>query len=171
MRKLALVIVALSGLAASAFPVSALADTFTGACTLSGTANLSPPLGPLLKAGAFTFSTDGSSANHCTGKLNGATITNAPASAIATGTGLLGCVAADGKGSGTLNINGVPIGFTLTIVGTGPQVSLVIKGNGGGNATGQASFATDSSAAGDCAAKDAANLTFLIVALAAKLAD
>jgi hypothetical protein len=151
-------------------PGTALAgNSFSGVCKLAGTANISPPAGALLKSGSFTFTTDGSSRNVCDGKLNGATVTNAFASASASGTGKLSCVASDGNGSGTLYINGLPIQFTLTIVGTGPQVTLDVKGDGGGVATGQASFATDSTAAGDCKNNNASSLTFLIGATAVLL--
>ncbi len=168
MRKLLAAIIALAG--SSGLPNTALAaNVFNGVCTFAGTAHLSPPAGLLLKAGAFTFTTDGSSRNHCTGKLNGVTITNAFSSAVATGSGNLSCTASKGTGTGTIYVNGAPIDFSLTIVGTGPQVTLDVKGNGGGVATGQASFATDSSAAGDCEKKDASDLTFLIAATAVLL--
>lgn len=169
MRKLVFAIMAMSGL--SMFPTAALADVFNGVCTFTGTAHLSPPAQLLLQSGTFTFTTDGGPNNKCTGKLNGVTITNARSWAVANGSGKLSCSASNGKGTGTLYVNGVPIGFKLTIVGTGPQVTIDITGNAGGTAVGQASFATDGSAAGDCKDKDASDLTFIIAASAALLKD
>lgn len=170
MKALAVVVMILSG-AASLFPAAALASKFTGVCTLSGSATLSPGIGPLPKASNFTFNTDGGSANTCSGKLDGVTITHAPASAIANGYGNLACSASSGNGYGYLSINGKEIWFNLKIVGTGPQVTLVLTGVGGGKAVGQATFATDTTAATQCAAKNATNLTFLIAASAVNLAE
>jgi hypothetical protein len=168
MRKLFAAIITLAGL--SALPTAAFAQhTFNGVCTFSGTAHISPPAALLLQPGTFTFTTDGSTRNKCTGKLDGVSITNAYSWASASGTGKLACSASDGKGTGTIYVNGAPIQFQLTIVGTGPEVTLDVKGNGGGVAVGQASFATDSTAAGDCKNKDASDLTFLIAATAALL--
>jgi hypothetical protein len=169
MRKIAVVIMALSSF--MLFPkVAAAADVFSGACTLTGTAHLSPPAAVgLPQPGTFTFNTDGSTRNHCSGKLNGVNVVNMTAWATANGSGKLSCVESNGKGTGTLWIGGKAISFALTIVGTGPEVTIVLKGAAGGNATGQASFATDTSAAGDCRKEDADTLTFIIAAIAAKL--
>lgn len=171
MRAIAVGIMALVGLTASVLPMAALADEFTGVCTLSGTATLAPGLSALPKTASFSFNTDGGSMNRCSGLLNGVTVNNVVASAVATGTGSLSCSASQGTGTGTLTINGVPVGFWLTIVGTGPNVTLVIQGNVAGKGAGEASFATDSTAGGQCKAKDAKSLTFLIGAAARKLTD
>ena len=167
MKKLFAAIITLAGL--GMLPGTAFAqNAFNGVCTFAGSAHLSPPAGVKLpQPGTFTFNTDGSSTNKCTGKLNGVTITNAYSWATASGSGKLSCAASTGSGSGTLYINGAPIRFSLTIAGTGPNVALVIKGHSGGDGTGTASFATDSTAAGDCKANNASDLTFLIAAGAA----
>jgi hypothetical protein len=166
MRASLLALIALSGF--SLFPSSAFAaNVFNGVCQLAGTAHINPPAALLQKPGTFSFVTDGSVRNKCTGKLNGATVTNVYAWASASGTGKLSCTASNGKGTGTLWINGLPISFKLTIVGTGPQVTIDAMGNVSGAATGQASFATDGDAAGDCKDKNASDLTFIIAATAA----
>lgn len=163
---------------ASAFSVPAFADSFTGVCTLSGTATLAPPITAVPGSGGFSFQTNnkllGGAANLCTGMLNNVQVTNAVASATASGMGTLGCsVSLAMNGTGTLTIAGTPIDFkNLTIVGTGPQVTLALNGNVSGNATGQASFATDTTAAGKCAAAaGAGTLDFVIAATAASLTD
>lgn len=161
---------------ASAFSVPALADSFTGVCTLSGTATLDPPIGLIPNPTAtYSFDTDGTVINQCSGVLNGVQVVNATASAHAEGSGILqglGCGVSTGSGPGTLTIAGTPIGFSMTIVGTGPQVTLVIQGNVGGAATGQASFATDTNATSKCASPSgASSLIFVVAATAANLSD
>lgn len=141
------------------------ANTVSGACDLSGTASFSSPLGLTPGSNGFTF--DGSGT--CSGTLNGAAITNAPASTTASGTGTLGCSASEGAGSGTLYVNGAPVGFTFTLVGTASEIELAITGNSGGAGVGHATFLTGGTAGAACLS-GASALPFTVAAAAANLA-
>lgn len=141
------------------------ANTVSGACVLSGGASFTSPLGFVPGSNGFSFNGSGT----CSGTLNGATVTNAPASAIANGTGTLGCSASEGTGSGTLTVNGAAIGFAFTLVGTASEVELVLTGNSGGAAVGHATFATGGTAGTACAS-GASTLPFTVAATSANLA-
>lgn len=160
---------------ASVFSVSAVAGgSFSGACIVGGIATLTPSIGATKIGSGFSFDDDGSASNQCTGSLNGEVgVHTYSVTAHARGSGIVTCAASAATGgSGTLTIGGNVIRFTgLTILGTGPQVTLALQGQTSGAAGGQASFATDGTAAGNCAANNAGTLNFLIGATAAKLTD
>lgn len=152
-----------------AVPVaSASADnTVSGVCTLSGSANFNSPLKAQPGANGYSFTGSGT----CSGTLNGAPITNAPASASASGSGTLGCSAsAATTGTGTLTVNGVSVGFQISLVGAGTEVAFALTGNSGGAGGGHASFALDAQqAATQCAGAGASSLPFSVQATAANL--
>lgn len=157
----------------SAFSVPAFADSFTGVCVLNGRATLTPPITAVPGSGGFTFDTTlVGGTKVCAGSLNGGTITTYPAEAFATGSGTLSCSGSLATGgTGYLTINGIRIDFkNLAIVGSGPQVTFALDGNVSGNAAGQASFATDTGAAGKCVA-GASILDFVLEANAAATTD
>lgn len=127
--------------------------TFTGACMFEGDATLTPSIGLTTISAGYTFTGSGT----CEGTPSGT------ATVSAKGSGMLSCSASvSTNGTGTLTINGVPISFKLTIVGTGPQVTVAAMGNSGGVATGQASFATDTTAEAKCAGGVAGSLHFVV---------
>lgn len=177
------VVITPSASAGSLTGVSADPTTFTGVCTFSGTATLTPPIGATPITSTYTFTSDGSSTNQCSGTIsNGTTVSHAfaaqPASVGASGSGTLSCAVSESTNdTGTLTISGTdingnsfstPITFNLTIVGIGPEVTVVATGTAGGAATGQASFATDTTAATKCTTNSAGRSNFL-VAVAGRL--
>jgi hypothetical protein len=156
-------------IAVMAAPVASAsaANTVSGACTLSGTANFNSPLTAQPGANGYSFTGSGT----CSGTLNGTQITNAPASASASGSGTLGCSASVATlGTGTLTVNGATIGFQIKLVGAGTEVAFALTGNSGGAGAGHASFALDAQqAASQCAGSGASSLPFSVQATATNL--
>ena len=165
MRRFLIACAAMAALALVPVASASAANTVSGGCVLNGTATFGSPLGPVPGSNSFNFNGSGS----CSGTLNGAAVTNAAASATATGAGTLGCTASDATGSGTLTINGTPIGISFTLVGTASEVELLINGGAGGNAIGHASFASGGTAGASCATGGASSLPFTVAAAAANL--
>lgn len=156
-------------IAVMAVPVASAsaANTVSGACTLSGNASFSSPLKTQPGPNGYSFTGSGT----CSGTLNGTPITNAPASASASGSGTLGCSAsASTSGTGTLTVNGTTIGFQLSLVGSGTEVTFALTGNSGGAGAGHASFALDAQQAlTQCAGAGVTSLPFSVQAVAANL--
>jgi hypothetical protein len=154
-----------------AIPVaSASAAEFSGACTLSGTATFGPnPLTAAPQAGeTYTFTANSGT---CSGTMNGTPVTNAPASATATGSGTLGCTVSESVGgTGSITINGQSAGFTISLAGAGTEVAFQLTGNGGGAGGGHASFAQGAGTAlPQCASGGVSTLPFTVQATAAGL--
>jgi hypothetical protein len=166
MRRLSLLAVLAAGALVSVSTASASAAAFTGTCELSGTASFGNPLGITLQADSFSFTGSGT----CAG-TDGTTPFEGAASASASGTGSLSCVASDATGSGSLTLaNGDTANFGLTLAGTGTEVEVVLKGDSSGDGLAHASFATNGTAATGCSSNSVSSLKFLIGATAADLA-
>jgi hypothetical protein len=65
-------------------------------------------------------------------------------------------------------VNGTPIGFAFTLVGTATEVELALTGNSGGAALGHATFATGGTAGTACST-GASSLPFTVAAASANL--
>jgi hypothetical protein len=163
-------------LAVAAFVLAPMATanaaTVSGACTVSGQAHFTPT-GLKAVPGPMTYDFTGSGT--CNGTLDGNPITNAPVSAHAAGAGTLSCLgAASTGGSGTLTFpaaGNVTVGFGISLVGTGSEVTFVLTGNGGGAGVGHATFAANATRAPECNTDAGLNdLGFDIQAAAANLA-
>jgi hypothetical protein len=165
MRKCLIACAAVSAFVLIPVASASAANTVSGECVLNGTATFGSPLGPVPGSNSFNFSGSGS----CSGTLNGAAITNAAASASATGSGTLGCTASDATGSGTLTVNGAAVGISFTLVGTASEVELLINGASSGSAIGHATFASGGTAGTACATGGASSLPFTVTAVSANL--
>jgi hypothetical protein len=143
------------------------ANAVSGVCTLSGNATFNSPLTAQPGPNGYSFTGSGT----CSGTLNGQAITNAPASATASGSGTLSCTAsASTAGTGTLTVNGVSVGFQISLVGTGTEVTFALTGNSGGAGGGHATFALGAQQAlTQCAGAGVSSLPFSVQAAAANL--
>jgi hypothetical protein len=96
---------------------------------------------------------------------------NSPATATASGSGTLGCTAAlSTGGTGTLNVNGSAVGFSINLAGAGTEVGFTLTGNSGGAGGGHASFATGAAQAlTGCAGAGVTTLPFTVQAHATQL--
>jgi len=166
-RFILLGLLALVAVMAAPVASASAANTVSGVCTLSGTAGFNSPLKAQPGPNGYSFTGSGT----CSGTLNGTPITNAPASASASGSGTLGCTAsAAPTGTGTLTVNGVAIGFQISLVGSGTEVTFALTGNSGGAGGGHASFAQDAQQAlTQCAGAGVSSLPFSVQAAAANL--
>ena len=146
---------------------SASADTFAGACTISGTATFpSPGLQNVPQTLGYNFAGPGT----CVGSLNGGTPASHAITANASGSGTLSCAAAVATG-GTATVafvGGPSFNFTIDLQGAGTEVNFVIHDAGGGAGVGHATFAEEVTRAPECAA-GITSLGFDVVATAVKL--
>jgi hypothetical protein len=169
MKKVLLAAAVSVGALAVGSVASASAASFSGACTLSGSATFGAPLTAAPGANTYSFS---ASSGTCSGTLNGTTpVVNAPASATAGGSGILGCTAAEStNGTGTITVNGQTVGFTIHLAGAGTEVEFALTGNNGGAGGGHATFATGGAGAlAQCAGSGVSSLPFSVQATAANL--
>jgi hypothetical protein len=187
MRKVVVLAIALLGLLVVA-PVSpASANSFQGACAVSGNAVFPDPAlgGTPLKATpattSYRFDTNNTfpGGDRCVGSLNGVAGSYPVSAATASGRGTLSCVAAsagtpiDGQavGNGSITIGGVTFNFTVQLVGAGTEVVFVLSQNGSPSAVGHASFANpaNTGAAAGCAGAGVSSLHFDIEAASVTL--
>jgi hypothetical protein len=147
-----LMALAVAGAAMVALPASAADQgTFVGSCHITGISTFVPNLTSNTQKIKYDFhsgSPDGGTtkdATACTGKLNGKSITNEPASAAVSGYGNLSCSSGSSAdpGTGALVIDGYTFPFTFTFTATLTEVDYVADNtaSGGDKATGHASFA------------------------------
>jgi hypothetical protein len=156
---------------------SASADTFVGACTISGSASFPPPglqSGPQDLDYSFNSVGGGPLSDSCTGSLNGGAPATHAITANANGTGTLSCEASvsTGGSASVAFVGGPTFNFTIDLVGTGSEVNFVIHDNGTppGAGVGHATFAEEITKATECAS-GITSIGFDVVATAVKLTN
>jgi hypothetical protein len=165
---------ALAITALGAFGTSASADapTYTGTCTITGVSTFSPNLTGQTQDITYNFNSGspdgGKTADQttCSGTLNGQQINNVPVKASVSGMGHLSCSngSNDAPGSGELVFpDGSTFKFQFTFSAFLTEVFFnVIGDNGGGTASGHASFAqyAPPTTPADCAGNGISQLGF-----------
>lgn len=169
MRKLLVVLALTAGALVLAPAGSASADTFAGACTISGTATFpSPGLQNTPQTLGYNFAGPGT----CVGSLNGGAPASHAITANAGGSGTLSCAASVSTGgSASVAFTGGPtFDFTIDLQGAGSEVDFVIHDAAGGAGVGHATFAEEITRAPECAS-GITSLGFDVVATAVKLTE
>ena len=137
--------------AALALPAApALAeDSFSGSCKdIEGTAKFDTPLTNTVSDNVYHFAGTGT----CTGKLNGADITDSPIAAQVDGPFSGSCEGSEstapgpgklvfGKGTAATG-DDVTVSFKMTFTGTASEIDFTLAGTKAGTATGHATFVT-----------------------------
>lgn len=124
-------------------------DTFSGSCKdIEGVAKFDVPLSNTVSDNVYHFAGTGT----CTGKLNGADITDAPIAAQVDGPFTGSCESSESTAPGPGKLvftkgtpatgDDVTITFTMTFTGIASEVAFTLTGTKSGTATGNATFLT-----------------------------
>lgn len=157
--------VALVALQVSA--ASAASATFDGDCEVTGIATFGQPLHGPPAPNTYDFRSgdpgDGTGdGTKCSGTLNGQQVTGVPVTATVAGPGELSCAFSQdtSPGTGALTFpDGSTFPFKFEFYGVATEVFFTVSGDGGGSASGHASFLeyTPDNAEMECAGQDSAD--------------